>query len=235
MFVNNNKSRSIVHTFKPLVAAEVSSQLYDGDREMEMSKLRELLGKDNYDLEERQKNYIDTYLPFATLHIYCAPCSCLVSTAIEMASKLETKLVKALVRPDSRLKSKCCSEEDGIEHLQGMFREIRLAEAFTPYGVGGAWVSTGTGSGEGRMNLIDRFWLDSHLFDREEEGTANATFSFDESDRSANFIILLGEADILAPEMIKPPFRASARMPRETKIYKWLRQSKRNKQTGMQD
>jgi hypothetical protein len=71
-------------------------------------------------------------------------------------------------------------------------------------------VSTGTGSDEGRMNLIDRYWLDSHLFDREEEGTANAIFLFDESDQSAALVILLGEADILAPEINKSPFRASA-------------------------
>jgi len=70
---------------------------------------------------------------------------------------------------------------------------------------------------------MNKYWLDSHLFDREEEGTANITFLFNESDQSVALVILLGEADILAPEMIKPPFRASARIPRETEIYKWLR------------
>jgi hypothetical protein len=36
MFVNNNNSRSVVHTFKPSVGAELSSNLYDRYREIEM-------------------------------------------------------------------------------------------------------------------------------------------------------------------------------------------------------
>jgi hypothetical protein len=156
-----------------------------------------------------------------------------------MCVELGSQFVRALVQPDSRLKSSCCSEESGVKNLHGMFEKIRDAEGFEPFydKNSNCWRHSNykDGGDEDQFKYIDRFWLDTHMFDLEEEGKEDVYFKFDKSDNSTDLVILLGEADVLAPEMVNPPFRASPRMPKETEIHKWLRQSTQIDLSGVSD
>jgi hypothetical protein len=72
-----------------------------------------------------------TVLPVATIYIYCAPYACLISTAINICTKVGPRgetFFSILVRADDRLMSSCCSKADRSVGLVSLLTEIKAYE-----------------------------------------------------------------------------------------------------------
>lgn len=74
-----------------------------------------------------QKNFI----PLFRTVIYCAPCACLIQTAILICQRESSTIHEYYVRLDDRLVSCCCLEQDRIAALKTVYDDIRHSEAST--------------------------------------------------------------------------------------------------------
>lgn len=85
---------------------------------------------------------------------------------------------------------------------------------------------TQTSQGFDDFNYIDQDWLERLVFEYDElkeEGynqDSGDAFKLDASDRRCDIIIILGEADILGPEVVKDPFIRTPRIPKQGEIFK---------------
>ncbi|KAJ0156575.1 Transcriptional regulatory protein moc3 [Fusarium oxysporum f. sp. albedinis] len=56
--------------------------------------------------------YMDQSAPLIVLYIYCAPCVCLIHTAINICAQVSSDAVDVYVRPDNRPTATCCTSVD---------------------------------------------------------------------------------------------------------------------------
>jgi hypothetical protein len=138
-----------------------------------------------------------------------------------MCRDMKSCFVKGLVRPDSRLPSTCCLEESGPKRLHEISEKIRIAEGSD----GPSWRDNCYDYEQ--FGYIDLYWLEKLIFEHEEEEMQRepqedfrTTFRLDKSDIDCGIIVILGEADILGLEMLKPLFITMSRVPRRSEIFK---------------
>lgn len=184
--------------------------------------LNELTGKSYYDLSDLQK----LALPVATVYLYCAPCACLLATAFDICREAGSRaktFFKFLVRPDDRLVSSCCFQEDRSLGLASLIENIREIES--------------TPSLANHLDCTDRIWVEQRLYEIEEETDlpqpsskiaemGGKVLSSHDSVEDTAGIVILGELGYSLPIMRSPPFASKPRIPKETEIfqmkYKWV-------------
>jgi hypothetical protein len=144
-------------------------------------------------------------------------------TAIKMCADLRTRYVQAIIRPDHRLRSTCCSGQKGLQRMREIADKIRGGHGFEPEGYDPEFLD--------QFDCIDLTWMENVIFKHDEEQTeqsapfssANEPFSFEHEDATCNLLILIGEARILGPEMVKRPFKRRARVPKQSEVYSLAR------------
>jgi hypothetical protein len=163
-----------------------------------------------------------TCLPVANIYVYCPPCACLISTALSICtytgSHAET-FFEFYVRPDDRLISSCCPNEDRSLGLTSLVRTIKDREATE-------WNATYLSS---PFRRLDRQWMEQRLFEIEETEhvqsfessctLAGKLFNSHRSERTTAGIVILGELEYCLPIMQSAPFVPKPRIPRETEIF----------------
>jgi hypothetical protein len=79
-----------------------------------------------------------------------------------------------------------------------------------------------------QLDNIDLTWMENMIFKHDEEQTGqSASFSSAnepfipeyEDATTCDFLILIGEARVLGPEMVKRPFKRRARVPKQSEVY----------------
>jgi hypothetical protein len=158
-------------------------------------------------------------LPVANIYIYCSPCACLVSAALSIFSGIggyATTFFRFSVRPDDRLVSSCCPNEDRSLGLASLVQMIKDKEASDGYLITPFY-------------LLDRQWIEQRLFEIEEtEGVqsfensvtlAKQLLASHRSERKTAGIVVLGELEHCLPIMQSAPFIQKPRIPRETEIF----------------
>ena len=158
------------------------------------------IGTDSEEATPEQAAFIHAKLPLLNVYIYCAPCVCLVHTAIELCKSLESPFVKAQFRPDSRLAASCCSTVDRSEGMRRLSEWVRDREA----------EAMGHQSSIIAMHL-DMAWLDQRL----EHLDYEQPYNFQESSDIRRRYLILGEADHTS-HMVQ---NAPGRIPRATDIW----------------
>jgi hypothetical protein len=68
---SGKKTASPADAFKVQISQTINKELY-GSYNSDKKRLRELLSKD---LDETQKDFLETHFPLFTMHVYCAPCA----------------------------------------------------------------------------------------------------------------------------------------------------------------
>ncbi|KAH0542808.1 hypothetical protein FGG08_002856 [Glutinoglossum americanum] len=181
-------------------------------------QLEHLLSRDVSELPDWQSAILKAALPIARIHIYCAPCACLLATAIKICKEESSPLLEITVRLDIRLVSSCCQDRDGLDKIDELLKGVKHIERVSHYPLYGD---------AGDLEYLDRPWIEQRLhLEREEEDqpkvyyNRNYRFSFSPSDRDCSVIVMLGEVDHILPIMHSPPFPQKARVPQETEIYK---------------
>jgi hypothetical protein len=180
----------------------------------------DLLAQKSDEDNELQK----TYLPVADIYIYCSPCACLVATALSICSGLgqhATTFFQFSVRPDDRLISSCCPNEDRSLGLTSIVQEIKRREV--------------AGYSIYPLSPIDRQWVEQRLFEIEETEPvqsfensvtlAKQLFASHRSNRKTAGIVLLGELEYCLQIMQSVPFVSKPRIPRETEIFQMKKAS----------
>jgi hypothetical protein len=156
--------------------------------------------------------------PVGIIYIYCAPCACLMATALEICRQASTRanaFFSFLIRPDDRLASSCCSNADRGIGLVSLVEGIRNYEI------------TASSSLED-LEFVDKQWIEKRLFEIDEldqvqpstdiSEMARGIFKSHESSKKST-IIILGELDYCLPIMHCPPFPLKPRIARETEIF----------------
>jgi hypothetical protein len=168
--------------------------------ETEYGTLAKLLeGAHSDDATAEQQAVIDAMLPVLNVYVYCAPCVCLIHTAIAVCRSLESPCVNVQFRPDSRLAASCCSTVDRSLGMKSISEWVR------------DWVARAT---DQRLHIIathlDAAWLDGRL----EHLDYEQPYDFKESDYRRRYIIL-GEADYTSHIVQTAP----GRIPQATDVW----------------
>lgn len=180
-----------------------------------------LIGLEKYDMTDLQQ----LLLPVATIFIYCAPCACLLTTAFSICNSAGDRAAayfRFLIRPNDRLVSSCCSQNDRSIGLASIIEKMEEMEH------SGIKVT-------GNLTLIDRIWVEQRLYEIEEETDLPQpisklaemgvkVLSSHESDETTAGIVILGELTYCLPIMQSRPFPSTARMPKETEIFQMTKQ-----------
>jgi hypothetical protein len=209
---------SPTHIFKPKVS-QLLKHIFEPNTKKDPKSygLRELLlsGKRT----EEQNLYLETFLPLVRILIYLPPCSCLLITAIQICEELRSRYVHTAIRPDYRLPSTCCSGRKGLQRVREIADRIRGAHDYEPEGYDKDFLD--------QLESLDLAWMESQMIRHDEEQVKKSVsfsptveaFRLGWGETYYDFIILLGEAGILGPEMMKSPFTRRARIPKESEIY----------------
>jgi hypothetical protein len=91
--------------------------------------LKRLLQEDGNLLDKEQRHCLAALLPLCTVYIYCAPCACLIHTALRVGGRIGSRLVEIVVRPDDRLISSCCTSSGRTIGLRSVLDHVRQWEA----------------------------------------------------------------------------------------------------------
>src|ERR1700733_9239964 len=214
------KTASPTHIFEPKISQLLRGHLHN-EKDSRSRRLRELALAEKP--TNNQEQFLNMFLPLVKIRLYVAPCSCLVMTAIKMCADLRTRYVQAIIRPDHRLRSTCCSGQKGLQRMREIADKIRGGHGFEPEGYDPEFLD--------QFDCIDLTWMENVIFKHDEEQTeqsasfssANEPFSFEHEDATCNLLILIGEARILGPEMVKRPFKRRARVPKQSEVYSLAR------------
>ncbi|KAK4153496.1 prion-inhibition and propagation-domain-containing protein [Chaetomidium leptoderma] len=158
------------------------------------------IGADSQEATPEQEAFIHAKLPLLQVYVYCAPCVCLLHTAIELCRSLESPFVKAQFRPDSRLAASCCSTVDRSEGMRRLSEWVRDWEA-----------EATTHQSNIIATHLDMAWLDQRL----EHLDYEQPYNFQESADVGRRYLILGEADHTSHMVQKAP----GRIPTATDIW----------------
>jgi len=101
--------------------------------------------------------------------------------------------------------------------MQQIAHRIRGGQGFEPDGYDPDYMH--------QFANIDLCWMENTLFTIEEQPSSShqentsPEFVISYDDQLCELLIVIGEADVLAPEMVKPPFTASARIPKQSEVF----------------
>jgi hypothetical protein len=203
------KTASPAHILMPEISRLLRLALHDS-KETKFKRLHELVLADK--LTGNQQEYLDTLFPIVRIWVYCSPCSCLLMTAIELCNSLQTHYVQTLIRPDYRIRSTCCPKQIGLQRTREIADRVRGAHCFEPEGYEPDYLD--------QLENIDLIWLEKQIFASDLEPTPQGrSFGFGYEETGWDITILLGEAAVLGPEMIKPPFSRRPRVPKQSEVY----------------
>ncbi|KAI9783828.1 MAG: hypothetical protein M1839_003164 [Geoglossum umbratile] len=211
------KTASPTHVLKPEIS-RLLRQALQNEENPRSRRLCELVLAEK--LTDNQEQFLSILFPLVKIQLYVAPCTCLLTTAIEMCSNLWTPYVQAIIRPDYRLRSTCCSGQNGPQRMREIADRIRGAHGFEPEGYDREYLY--------QFDNIDLTWVENMIFMHDERQTeqsasfssANEPFILDYRDTSTcDLLILIGEARVLGPEMVKRPFKHRVRVPKQSEIY----------------
>ena len=148
-------------------------------------------------VQAMHRDAVEAYLPIARVLFYCSPCACQIHTAINLCTRLNSKMIEAAIRLDDRIVSSCCAAFDRISGLRSILEYILAAEAELETGMPsiGYWV--------------DRTWMEQRLDHFEYEQP------YDYHENGASKIVILGEADFLSSMIAK----ASRSIPKASQIW----------------
>ncbi|KAF2454419.1 prion-inhibition and propagation-domain-containing protein [Lineolata rhizophorae] len=71
-----------------------------------------------------QQEMLDLLVPIANAYVHCAPCICLLHTALRLSASASSTLLRFFVRPDDRLTASCCHNAGRAESLTSLLNEI---------------------------------------------------------------------------------------------------------------
>lgn len=160
------------------------------------------------------------------VYLYCAPCSCQVASALQVAWSLgQFPHLDACVRVDYRLQSSCSIASSGINGIQSIISYIKELENL-------AYLST---SQEARLKVIDRQWLEQAVYNYEDETQTMSKSPANQfsqivkdhvQEQTCAALVILGEADYCIPLVGAPPFPplSLGKIPRETELYQMSQQ-----------
>ncbi|KAH7173922.1 prion-inhibition and propagation-domain-containing protein [Fusarium flagelliforme] len=152
--------------------------------------LGELLKERN--LSTEQDAFMQNRLPLIMLIIYCSPCVCLIHTALAICRKISSPFVKVYLRPDDRLVSSCCVNADRTLGLKSALEWVR------------EWVAKADSYTSNYLaSFLDAVWVDrrlDHLYYERQ-------YKYEEKRNSSTRVLIVGEADYLAPIVQKAPGR----------------------------
>jgi hypothetical protein len=211
------KTASPTHVFESEISRLLRVALHN-ETDSRSRRLRELVLAEK--LTKNQEQFLDTLLPLVKIRLYVAPCTCLLMTAIEMCTDLRTRYVQAIIRPDHRLRSTCCSGQNGIQRMREIADRIRGGHGLEP-------PEDYDPDFMDQFDNIDLTYVESMIFKDDDEQTkqlasfssTNEPFGFELEDPPSDLLILIGEARVLGPEMVKRPFRRRARIPKQSEVY----------------
>jgi hypothetical protein len=164
-----------------------------------------LLQQEDDSMSIYQKDFLKEMLPVAKAYIHCPPCVTLIHTALVIARRASSSLLRILIRPDDRLASSCCRNSDRTEGLRSCLDAIRHVEGRGNIGAG--YINT---------DYLDRSWIEQRLNFIEEER------KYDVREPWESYAIILGEVKYLLPLLQKAP---RPRIPRESEIWTILNTS----------
>ena len=154
----------------------------------------EILKAREDDLTAEQRAYMAQRLPLLNLFIYCAPCVCLIHTALSISKRLSSPLLKIHVRPDDRLVSSCCVRADRTLGLSSTLERVR------------EWESEACEDASNHLaSFLDIVWLDRRLDHLHHE----QPYAYEEgkTTNEKKRVLVIGEADYLASLVQKAPGR----------------------------
>lgn len=145
--------------------------------------------------------------PVAKTFIYCAPCACLILTAVLVCDRAASTVHEYFIRPDDRLESSCCLGQDRITGLRSIYNAVKHNEAQA-----GASKDHNTPIG---TKYIDMLWLEErlHSLDAEDE---YVEFESQPLGNVMSRVVIIGEPDFLRPITRK---MSCSRVPREAEIW----------------
>jgi hypothetical protein len=148
-------------------------------------------------------------LPLARTVIYCGLCVCLIHTAVLICQRESSLIHEYVVRPDDRLMSSCCPEQDRIAGLRSIYNQVKYYEAK-------AKASFNHGVPES-IRYVDMWWLEERLHRLEYEDEY-VEFQGQLSQEDVSRVVIIGE-----PAFLRPITRnmSGSRVPRETEIWQF--------------
>jgi hypothetical protein len=185
---NPNGGNTLWQLIERMIGVREEIEHYENETVGEVLKAQDL------SLTDAQRAYMSHRLPLLSLFIYCAPCVCLIHTALSLSKRLSSPFLKIQVRPDDRLTSSCCAEVDRTLGLATTLEQVR------------EWESKADESETNYLaSFLDSVWLDrrldhlkhEQLYRYEERATASI----------AKRVLVIGEADYLATLVQKAPGR----------------------------
>ncbi|KAL8854796.1 MAG: hypothetical protein Q9221_000302 [Calogaya cf. arnoldii] len=156
------------------------------------------------------------------VYLYCAPCSCQVASALQVAQSLgQFPHLDACVRVDYRLQSSCSISSSGINGIQSVISYVKELENSVSL----------SRPESARLEVIDRQWLEQVVHNYEDEpqrlSESPATklshiVSDHYQEQNCAALIILREADYCIPLVGAPPFPplSKGKVPRETELYR---------------
>lgn len=160
------------------------------------------------------------------VYLYCAPCSCQVASALQVAWSLgQFPYLDVCVRVDYRLQSSCSIASSGINGIQSIISYIKELENLASLGI----------SQEERLKFIDRQWLEQAVYNYEDETETMSKSPADQvsqivkdhtHEQTCAALVILGEADYCIPLVGAPPFPplSLGKVPQETELYQMSQQ-----------
>lgn len=158
----------------------------------------------------------------AKLYIYCPPCVCQISTAIQICDAINrTPFLKACIRVDYREPTSCSTSSSRIDGIASLINYIKGLEKQPNL----------NSRQKLQLKAIDRQWLEQCHYDYEQEDQIRMPSPPNRlarmirpqaSEFTCAAVIVLGESDrcnVLLGADPFPPFKAG-RMPLETQLYK---------------
>jgi Prion-inhibition and propagation len=144
--------------------------------------------------------------PLARTFIYCAPCVCLIQTALLVCNRASSAIHEYFIRPDDRLKSSCCLEQDRTTGLRSIYNAVKYNEAKAESSLDHK-IPAGT-------RYIDMLWLEERLHHLEFEDEHVVIQS--QPLREVSRAVIIGESAFLRPITQK---MSCSRIPREAEIW----------------
>jgi hypothetical protein len=148
-----------------------------------------------------------TIFPLARTFLYCAPCVCLVQTAILVCDRASSTMHEYLIRPDDRLKSSCCLEQDRTAGLRSIYNAVKDNEAKAQAPLDRD-IPVGT-------RYVDMLWLEERLLRMEYEDE-HVEFQSQPLGDAISRVVVIGEPAYLRPITQK---MTCSRVPREAEIW----------------
>ncbi|KKO99571.1 hypothetical protein THAR02_08333 [Trichoderma harzianum] len=180
-----------------------------------------------YEVQSHLETFLDSHYPLAKVMILCPPCRCAVRTALLVCSQQSSKKIKYRVCIDDRMPISCCLETEKLQRLRSLMKTIRDLDEGS-IGDEAAPIMKDLLRHLDRVSLEQRIYrLEIELYDNEHYIPPQQQIAelLSETYHADSIPIYLGEAKSCAWIVQKAPFPWSPRVPRESEIFKFTKDS----------